>query len=70
MIHYDLAVLASRTKTHAISVGGVGIGGANPIRVQSMTNTDTRDADATLAQIQALPTVLAPITRIRKEELN
>jgi homoserine dehydrogenase len=33
---------------------------------------DTRegDMDGALAQIQALPTVLAPITRIRKEELN
>ncbi len=64
MIHYDLAVLASRTKTHAISVGGVGIGGANPIRVQSMTNTDTRDVDATLAQIHALASAGCEIVRL------
>ncbi len=34
-------------------VGGVGIGGDNPIRVQTMTNTDTLDIEATVAQIKA-----------------
>jgi (E)-4-hydroxy-3-methylbut-2-enyl-diphosphate synthase len=33
-------------------VGGVGIGGDNPIRVQTMTNTDTLDIDATVVQIK------------------
>jgi (E)-4-hydroxy-3-methylbut-2-enyl-diphosphate synthase len=33
-------------------VGGVGIGGDNPIRVQTMTNTDTLNIEATVAQIK------------------
>lgn len=45
-------------------MGGVGIGGANPIRVQSMTNTDTRDVDATLAQIHALASAGCEIVRL------
>lgn len=32
-------------------IGGVGIGGDNPVRVQTMTNTDTLDIDATVAQV-------------------
>ena len=41
-------------KTRQIHVGNIAIGGGAPIVVQSMTNTDTRDAEATLAQIRAL----------------
>lgn len=41
-------------QTKQISVGAVQIGGGAPVAVQSMTNTDTRDAQATLAQIRAL----------------
>jgi (E)-4-hydroxy-3-methylbut-2-enyl-diphosphate synthase len=44
----------SRRKTKQIRVGGVTIGGGAPIRVQSMTKTDTRDAAATIAQIKML----------------
>lgn len=43
-----------RKKTKKIYVGNVGIGGFEPISVQSMTNTDTRNLDATLAQINSL----------------
>ena len=43
-----------RRKTRMISLRGVPIGSEAPIVVQSMTNTDTRDIDATCAQIQAL----------------
>lgn len=43
-----------RRSTRIIELGGVSIGGDHPIRVQSMTNTDTRDVDATLAQIRQL----------------
>jgi (E)-4-hydroxy-3-methylbut-2-enyl-diphosphate synthase len=35
-------------------VGDVGIGGSNPLRVQSMTTTDTRDTKATCDQIERL----------------
>ncbi len=41
-----------RKKTRQIAVGNVKIGGDAPISVQSMTNTDTRDAEKTLEQIR------------------
>lgn len=41
-------------ETRQIRVGKTLIGGGAPVVVQSMTNTDTRDAEATLAQINAL----------------
>ena len=53
-----------RRKSRAISVGNLMIGGDAPITVQSMTNTDTRDAAATLAQIEALAKAGADIVRI------
>lgn len=40
----------SRRKTREVMVGDVGIGGANPIRLQSMTTTDTMDTMATVEQ--------------------
>ena len=40
--------------TRQIHIGGIAIGGGAPVVVQSMTNTDTRDARATLAQIARL----------------
>jgi len=40
----------SRFKTREVMVGTIGIGGSNPIRVQSMTTTDTMDTEATVAQ--------------------
>ena len=43
-----------RNFTRPVSVGGVSIGGGAPVAVQSMTNTDTGDAEATLAQIGRL----------------
>jgi len=44
----------SRAKTKQLRLGNVLIGGSAPIVVQSMTNTDTRNIEATLAQIEAL----------------
>lgn len=41
----------TRRKSHEIKVGNICIGGNNPIRVQSMTNTSTMDTDASVAQI-------------------
>lgn len=43
-----------RRKTRQIRVGKMAIGGDAPVVVQSMTNTDTRDIDATVAQIKGL----------------
>src|ERR1044071_70024 len=39
-----------RRKTRVVPVGAVGVGGDNPIRLQSMTTTPTTDVDATVAQ--------------------
>ncbi|HZF34946.1 MAG TPA: flavodoxin-dependent (E)-4-hydroxy-3-methylbut-2-enyl-diphosphate synthase, partial [Candidatus Angelobacter sp.] len=43
-----------RRKCRQIRVGSVPVGGDAPITVQSMTNTLTADAAATIAQVQAL----------------
>ena len=44
---------APRRETHAVNVGGVIVGGGAPIVVQSMTNTDTADAEGTARQVAA-----------------
>ena len=43
-----------RSDTRKINIGGVTIGGGSPIAIQSMTNTETSDVEATVAQILAL----------------
>lgn len=53
-----------RRECRKIRVGKVEIGGGAPISVQSMTNTDTRDAQATLAQIERLYKAGADIVRV------
>ncbi|MDR1795933.1 MAG: flavodoxin-dependent (E)-4-hydroxy-3-methylbut-2-enyl-diphosphate synthase [Clostridiales Family XIII bacterium] len=52
-----------RRKTRQVSCGGVAIGGGAPIPIQSMTNTFTEDADATLAQIRRLADAGCDIVR-------
>jgi (E)-4-hydroxy-3-methylbut-2-enyl-diphosphate synthase len=44
----------TRRRTRPVSVGGIVIGAGAPIVVQSMTNTDTADVAATVAQVKAL----------------
>ena len=56
--------LITRRKSRRIMVGNVAIGGGAPITVQSMTNTDTCDVAATVAQIRALENVGADIVRV------
>ena len=53
-----------RRQSREVSVGNVKIGGNNPISIQSMTNTDTRDAEATIAQIKRLEEVGCDIVRV------
>lgn len=53
-----------RRKSRQIHVGKVPIGGDAPISVQSMTNTDTLDVAATVAQIQRLEDAGADIVRV------
>jgi (E)-4-hydroxy-3-methylbut-2-enyl-diphosphate synthase len=57
---------APRDRHHSVpvKVGAVTIGGAHPIVVQSMTNTDTADVEATTAQVAALSQAGAEIVRI------
>lgn len=54
----------NRRKTRAIYVGGVKVGGDAPIVVQSMCNTDTRDVEATLSQIERLKAAGCKIVRV------
>ncbi|HEX5009801.1 MAG TPA: flavodoxin-dependent (E)-4-hydroxy-3-methylbut-2-enyl-diphosphate synthase [Planctomycetota bacterium] len=53
-----------RRPTIQVPVGRLLIGSGNKVRVQSMTNTDTRDADATLAQIRALQEAGCELVRV------
>jgi len=53
-----------RRKSRQVMVGNVPVGGDAPISVQSMTNTETTDVDATVAQIKRLETAGADIVRV------
>ena len=53
-----------RRDTHAVSVGPVVIGGGAPVVVQSMTNTDTADVEATVRQVIELADAGSEIVRI------
>jgi (E)-4-hydroxy-3-methylbut-2-enyl-diphosphate synthase len=61
---HDFGVLAFRRQTRRVDVGGVALGGDEPIRVQSMTCTRTDDKEATLQQIRELATAGAEIVRV------
>ena len=50
--------------TRRVYVGGLPLGGGAPVLVQSMTNTDTRDAQVTLGQIRALAEAGCDIVRV------
>ncbi len=56
--------LYRRRKTREVKVGNVGIGGNNPIRVQSMITCDTMDTDASIQQTIELANVGCEIVRI------
>ena len=56
--------MIERRKSRRIMVGKVAVGGDAPISVQSMTNTLTADAEATLGQIRALEEAGADIVRV------
>ena len=51
-------------RAREVMIGSVGIGGSNPIRIQSMTTTNTQDVDATVAQTLALADAGCEIVRI------
>ena len=53
-----------RRKSRELAIGRVAIGGKNPIAIQSMTNTDTMDVEATYRQISALEAAGCDIARL------
>ena len=53
-----------RRLTREVKIGPVGVGGANPLRVQSMTTSDTQDVAATVRQAIALAEVGCEIVRV------
>jgi (E)-4-hydroxy-3-methylbut-2-enyl-diphosphate synthase len=55
---------AARRQTVAVDIDGVIVGGGHPIVVQSMTNTDTADADATALQVARLAHAGSELVRI------
>jgi len=60
----SLSGAAPRRSTVTVDVGGVPVGAAHPVVVQSMTNTDTADADATALQVAALAHAGSELVRI------
>ena len=59
-----------RRKTKKIHVGNIAIGGNSPIAIQSMTNTDTHNKEATLAQILSLEACGCDIVRITVPDIE
>ena len=53
-----------RRQSVAVNVGGVKVGGDNPIVVQSMTNTDTVDVEGTALQVEQLARAGSELVRV------
>jgi (E)-4-hydroxy-3-methylbut-2-enyl-diphosphate synthase len=66
--------LPKRFKTREVLIGNIAVGGDNPIRIQSMTTTDTKDVDKTATQIMQLADSGCEIARVtvqgKKEALS
>ncbi|MGB0409774.1 MAG: (E)-4-hydroxy-3-methylbut-2-enyl-diphosphate synthase [Opitutales bacterium] len=60
----DSRFVTKRRVSREIKVGAIGVGGDNPIRVQSMTTTNTQDVEATVQQTLALAEVGCEVVRI------
>jgi (E)-4-hydroxy-3-methylbut-2-enyl-diphosphate synthase len=60
----------SRRKSRPVNVGGILIGGDAPIVLQSMTNTDTRNVSATMAQIRALISAGCDLVRVAIPDMD
>ena len=59
-----------RRKTKRINVGKIAIGDLSPIAIQSMTNTDTHNKEATLSQIRSLEALGCDIVRITVPDID
>lgn len=65
MLNYCPSIFKTkRWKTREVLVGDVGVGGNNPIRIQSMTTSSTRDIEATIDQIVRLADAGCEIARV------
>jgi (E)-4-hydroxy-3-methylbut-2-enyl-diphosphate synthase len=60
----DSSAFSARRRSTAVDVGGVIVGDGRPVVVQSMTNTDTADADATAIQVARLAHAGSELVRI------
>ena len=60
----EKASVFPRDRTRRIEVGGVPVGGGAPVSVQTMANTDTRDVEATVAQIRECAALGCDILRL------
>lgn len=60
----------TRNETKEITIGNVKIGNGNPIAIQSMTTTDTRDVEATVAQINAFAQAGCDIVRVAVTDME
>ncbi len=60
----DATLPGQRRRSVAVMVGPVQVGGGAPIVVQSMTNTDTADVDATVRQVAELARTGSELVRI------
>ncbi len=59
-----------RRRSRVVRVGGLLIGGDNPVAVQSMTNTPTSDIPATVAQIRALQAAGCELVRVAVPDMD
>ncbi|MGQ9476970.1 MAG: flavodoxin-dependent (E)-4-hydroxy-3-methylbut-2-enyl-diphosphate synthase [Candidatus Bipolaricaulia bacterium] len=62
--------MIKRRPSRVVRVGELELGGGNPIRVQSMTNTDTRDVEATAAQIARLEAAGCELVRVAVPDME
>ncbi len=66
----NLSAMRPRRKTREVMVGNVGIGGDNPVRVQTMTNTDTLDIEKTVEQIMKSVKAGAELIRLTTQTVE
>ena len=62
-MQYNIS-MNERSETYSVKVGNISIGSQYPIRIQSMTNTDTSDINATFTQIMKLADAGSELVRI------
>src|SRR5574337_454242 len=60
----DIGHLKQRRHSVAVKIGAVQVGGGAPVVVQSMTNTDTADVDATVKQVADLARAGSELVRV------